>query len=140
MKVVTYALFAFCTFGLSTNAQACRQLIPSAKFRLSDVVVDGTAKCEKGSERCVLMINTVHKGENALAGQEVDISVDLRPPTKREGDTIILRHCPQTFEPWKSQITGKFYLVYTKDRELDAAHPPDVSDDELFDFEFEERQ
>jgi hypothetical protein len=109
-----------------TAAQACRQLISSAKYEYSDLVVEAEAHCLETAGVCVLWISQVLKGDEKLSGTTINVSVDEAPPVEEIGGTIVVGGCPQTFEPWQSKVSGRFYLVRRSDGTLFAAHPPDA--------------
>ena len=112
-----------------TAAQACRQLIPSAKYEYSDLVVAAEAYCLETPGVCKLHILEVLKGDEKFSGSTIKVHVDEAPPVKEIDGRIEIGRCPQTFEPWQSRISGRFYLVRRKDGTLFAAHPPDVANE-----------
>ena len=111
-------------------AWACRVPIPSAKFRIADIVVDGVASCLKRSRECSLKVQRVRKGQ-FKRGKIFRIAVDdAPPPPQASTDEIILRGCPQTFEPTQAMNTGRFYLRKRGDGSLYAFVPPDLQETE----------
>ncbi|MFM5893778.1 MAG: hypothetical protein ACKOQM_05015 [Novosphingobium sp.] len=111
-------------------AWACRQLIPSAKFRIADFVVDGVASCLKKSGQCSLKVLHVSKGP-LKRGKTLRIAVDDAPPPPQAGpDEIVMRGCPQTFEPNQAINKGRFYLRTRSDGLLYAFVPPDLQETE----------
>jgi hypothetical protein len=128
VKFATLAIFAAVALLAHTQALACRQLIPSAKEKYSDVVVDGTAHCLERSGICKLKIAKVIKGDAALTDVVIDISVTDAPPKPDEGDAVITLRCPQTFEPWQAVTMGRFYLRGSVETGYIAAHPIDAVD------------
>ncbi|MXP09322.1 hypothetical protein [Pseudoblastomonas halimionae] len=118
-----------------TAAQACRQLIPSAKFERSDLVVEAEAFCLETTGVCELQIFEVLKGDEKLSGSKVNMHVDETPPQNEIDGRIVIGRCPQTFEPWQSRISGRFYLVRRNDGTLFAAHPPDATTEAMIEEE-----
>ena len=112
-------------------AWACRQPIPSAKFRIADIVVDGVASCLKRSGECSLKVQHVRKGQ-LKRGKTLQVVVDdAPPPPQSSSDEIILGRCPQTFEPTQAINTGRFYLRKRGDGSLYAFVPPDIQEMEI---------
>jgi len=111
----------------ASPAQACRLLIPTAKFDHSDVVVDGEAICLETPRKCRLTIATLYKGNADLVGRTVDIVVDEPEPIPalRENEILVGSPCYQTFVPETARVSGRFYLKVLPDRSLFAAHPVD---------------
>ena len=118
-----------------TAAQACRQLIPSAKYEYSDLVVAAEAYCLETSGVCKLHILEVLKGDEKFSDSTIEVLVDEASPVKEIDGRIEIGRCPQTFEPWQSRISGRFYLVRRKDGTLFAAHPPDATSDAIIEEE-----
>lgn len=114
-------------------ALACRQLIPTAKFDHSDIVVDGVATCLETVGKCKLTVKRVYKGKADLTSKTLEIGVSEAPRENVEVGMISVRRCPQTFEPWKSETLGRFYLSVLADGTFFAAHHPDVTEEELLD-------
>jgi hypothetical protein len=111
-------------------AWACRVPIPAAKFRIADIVVDGVASCLKRNGECSLRVQHVRKGQ-LKRGKIFRIAVDdAPPPPKASPDEIILRGCPQTFEPTRAINMGRFYLRKRGDGSLYAFVPPDLLETE----------
>ena len=111
-------------------AWACRQLIPTAKFRIADFVVDGVATCLKKSSVCSLKVLQVHKG-HLKHGVNQKIAVDDAPPPPQAGpDEIVTRGCPETFVPIRAINKGRFYLRKRSDGSLYAFVPPDLQETE----------
>ena len=112
-------------------AWACRMLIPSAKFRIADIVVDGVASCLKKSGECSLKVLHVQKGQ-LRRGSNLRIVVDdAPPPSAANSDEIVLRGCAQTFEPTEAINKGRFYLRKKGDGSLYAFVPPDLQETEI---------
>ena len=128
MKVATNAIFAAVALLVHMPALACRQLIPSAKVQLSDVVVDGTAHCLERPSVCQLNMAKVIKGDAALANAEIEIRVTDAPQEPDDGDMVVNRRCPQTFEPRQAMTEGRFYLKGSVETGYFAAHPIDALD------------
>lgn len=116
-----------CASLCGPSASACRQLIPKAKFQNSDRVIDGVAHCLEVPGTCRLTVDRVLKGKKAKKGLMLNIAVNESPDEDQKGDAIIIiRRCPQTFEPWQSVTHGRFYLTVRDDGTLFAAHPADI--------------
>lgn len=114
-------------------AGACRQPIPSAKAKLSDLVVEGEAFCLETPGICRLSVTKVLKGDAKRSGTVMTIVVDDAPPIDEIDGRIVVGRCPHTFEPWKAQIAGKFYLTIMDDGSFFAAYPPDATEEEFSD-------
>jgi hypothetical protein len=128
VKFAAPTIFAAVALLAHTQASACRQLIPSAKVQLSDLVVDGTAHCLERSSVCQLKITNVMKGDTALTDAVIEIRVTNAPPKLDDRDQVITLHCPQTFEPWQAVTEGRFYLKGSVETGYFAAHPIDIRD------------
>ena len=111
-------------------AWACRVPIPTAKFRIADVVIDGVAFCLRKSGECSLKVLHLRKGQ-LTRGKNLRIVVDdAPPPPQTDPNEIILRGCAQTFEPTEAINKGRFYLRKRGDGSLYAFVPPDLQETE----------
>ena len=123
LTIAAAALFAVLS---AQPVWACRQPIPSAKFRIADIVVDGVASCLKKSGECSLKVLHVRKGQ-LKRGKTLRIVVDVAPPSlQASSDEIILGRCSRTFEPTEAINTGRFYLRKRDDGLLYAFVLPDL--------------
>jgi hypothetical protein len=129
---VVRATISFAILVAAVGAQpawACRVPIPSARFRVADIVVDGVAFCLKSGE-CRLTILHVRKGQLKRA-KHLRIVVDDAPPLRQAGPSeIIFGRCPHTFEPTEAISKGRFYLRIRSDGSLYAFVPPDLQETE----------
>jgi hypothetical protein len=113
---------------LGQPAVACRLPIPSAKFKHSDVVVDGMAICLESPGTCKLTVERVLKGKKTKSDASFNIAVNESPIENQVGEEVVIGgNCPQTFEPQQPVTHGRFYLTVKNDGTLFAAYPADIN-------------